>query len=62
MPSGNGPQGETIRIYNYELIVNEDDDANPDNVRSKQSTLRQFIRIPNAIGGVNKSWFQIPSL
>jgi len=44
---------------NYELIVNEDDDANPDNVRSKQGTLRQFIKNSNAIVGVNKSWFLI---
>ncbi len=46
--------------FNYELIVNEDDDANPDNVRSKQGSLRQFIKNSNAITGVNKSWFQIP--
>ena len=44
----------------YELIVNEDDDANADNIRSKQGTLRQFIKNSNAILGVNKSWFQIP--
>jgi hypothetical protein len=43
----------------YELIVNEDDDANADNVRSKQGCFRQFIKNSNAIVGVNKSWFQI---
>lgn len=44
--------------FNYELIVNEIDDANADNVRSWQGSLRQFIKNSNAIAGVNKSWFQ----
>jgi hypothetical protein len=48
--------------FNYELIVNEDDDANADNLRSKQGTLRQFIKNSNAIAGTNRSWFQIPGL
>ncbi len=43
----------------FDLIVNEDDDANADNLRSKQGSLRQFIKNSNAIVGVNKSWFQI---
>jgi hypothetical protein len=46
----------------YELIVNEDDDANADNIRSKQGTLRQFIKNANAIAGLNRSQFQIPGL
>ena len=44
----------------YDLIINGDDDANADNLRSKQGCLRQFIKNSNAIVGVNKSWFQIP--
>jgi hypothetical protein len=48
--------------FNFELIVNEGDDANADNMRSKQGTLRQFIKNSNAIVGVNKSWFQIPGI
>jgi hypothetical protein len=44
----------------YGLVVNEDDDANSDNVRSKQGSLRQFIKNANAIIGVDKSWFQLP--
>jgi hypothetical protein len=48
--------------FNYEVIVNEDDDANADNLRSKQGTLRQFIKNSNAILGTNKSWFQIPGI
>ncbi|MDX2436717.1 MAG: right-handed parallel beta-helix repeat-containing protein [Acidobacteriota bacterium] len=44
--------------FSYELIVNEIDDANADNVRSRQGSLRQFIKNSNAIVGVNKSWFQ----
>jgi uncharacterized repeat protein (TIGR01451 family) len=46
--------------FSFEVIVNEADDANADNVRSKQGTLRQFIKNSNAIVGVNKSWFQNP--
>jgi hypothetical protein len=46
----------------YDLIVNEDDDANADNLRSKQGSLRQFIKNSNAIAGVNRSQFQIPGL
>ncbi len=46
--------------FSFELIVNEDDDANSDSVRSKQGCLRQFIKNSNAIVGVEKSWFQIP--
>jgi hypothetical protein len=46
----------------YDLIVNEDDDANADSVRSKQGSLRQFIKNSNAIAGVNRSQFQIPGL
>ncbi len=45
--------------FSFDLIVNEDDDANADNLRSKQGSLRQFIKNSNAIVGVNKSWFQI---
>jgi hypothetical protein len=48
--------------FNFELIVNSDDDANPNNVRSKQGTLRQFIKNSNSILGINKSWFQIPGI
>ena len=48
--------------FSYELIVNEDDDANPDHVRSKQGTFRQFIKNANAIAGINRSQFQIPGL
>lgn len=43
----------------YGLIVNTGDDANADNVRSKQGSLRQFIKNSNAISGIDKSWFQI---
>jgi hypothetical protein len=46
--------------FSYEVIVNEIDDANADNVRSQQGSLRQFIKNSNAIAGVNKSWFQNP--
>ena len=46
----------------FELIVNEDDDANPDNIRSKQGCLRQFIKNSNAIAGMNHSQFQVPGL
>jgi len=48
--------------FGYELIVNEDDDANADNIRSKQGSFRQFIKNSNAVAGVNRSWFQIPGL
>lgn len=44
----------------YDVIVNTGDDANPDNTRSKQGGLRQFIKNSNAIAGVNHSRFQIP--
>lgn len=44
--------------FNYDLITNTDDDSNLDSVRSKQGSLRQFIKNSNAIVGVNKSWFQ----
>lgn len=44
--------------FSHELIVNEADDANADNVRSRQGSLRQFIKNSNAIAGVNRSWFQ----
>ncbi len=44
--------------FSYDLVVNENDDLNPDNVRSKQGCLRQFIKNSNAIVGVSKSWFQ----
>ena len=36
--------------FAYNLIVNTDDDANADNARSKQGSLRQFIKNANAIG------------
>ncbi|MDX2436716.1 MAG: FG-GAP-like repeat-containing protein [Acidobacteriota bacterium] len=42
----------------YDVIVNEADDANTDDIRSKQGCLRQFIKNSNAIAGINKSWFQ----
>ncbi len=45
----------------YDLIVTVDDDGSADNVRGQQGSFRQFIKNSNAIVGVNKSWFQIPS-
>lgn len=46
--------------FNYDIIVNTDDDTNGDAFSSKQGSLRQFIKNSNAISGINKSWFQIP--
>ncbi|MFH1311994.1 MAG: YCF48-related protein [Candidatus Eisenbacteria bacterium] len=50
--------------FAYNLIVNTDDDINADNVRSKQGSLRQFIKNANAIGTAggttaNSSQFRI---
>ena len=52
--------------FAYNLIVNTGDDTNADNVRSKQGTLRQFIKNANAIGTAggttaNISQFRIPN-
>lgn len=44
--------------FSYELISNNADDANADNLRSRQGSLRQFIKNSNAIVGVNNSWFR----
>jgi hypothetical protein len=48
--------------FTYELVVSEADDGNAEGVRSRQGSLRQFIKNANAIAGVNRSWFQIPGL
>ena len=45
--------------FNYDLIVNVADDANPDDTRSTQGSLRQFIKNSNAIAVVNHSRFLI---
>ena len=52
--------------FAYNLIVNTGDDTNADNVRSKQGSLRQFIKNANAIGSAggtttNISQFRIPN-
>ncbi len=58
-----GPDVSGVNFgFCFELIVNVDDDANADNIRSKQGTLRQFIKNSNAISGLNKTWFQIPGI
>lgn len=41
--------------YAYNLIVNVDDDGNADNTRSKQGSLRQFIKNANAIGAAGST-------
>jgi parallel beta-helix repeat protein len=52
--------------FAYNLIVNKDDDSNAVTVRSKQGSLRQFIKNANAIGTAgsttaNSSQFRIPA-
>ena len=52
--------------FAYNLIVNTGDDTNADNVRSRQGSLRQFIKNANAIGSAggttaNISQFRIPN-
>jgi uncharacterized repeat protein (TIGR01451 family) len=52
--------------FAYNLIVNKDDDSNAVTVRSKQGSLRQFIKNANAIGTAggttaNFSQFRIPA-
>jgi parallel beta-helix repeat protein len=52
--------------FAYNLIVNAADDGNADNVRSRQGSLRQFIKNANAIGSAggttaNSSQFRIPA-
>ena len=52
--------------FAYNLIVNTGDDTKADNVRSKQGSLRQFIKNANSIGtaggtSANISQFRIPN-
>lgn len=41
--------------FAYNLIVNTSDDANADNVRSVQGSLRQFVKNANAIGSAGST-------
>lgn len=41
--------------FAYNLIVNVDDDGNANNTRSKQGSLRQFIKNANAIGSAGST-------